>query len=78
MGLLTGFDLVAYPGGKFRFGGDLDPIRVAAVLALTGIAAAHNAPLVPMLEFAVGEVSHSAVIIEIKDGKPRYLKTLSP
>jgi hypothetical protein len=31
-----------------------------------------------MLELAVGEVNHSVVTIEIKDGKPRYLKTLSP
>ena len=40
-----------------------DPIRVAAVLALTGIAADHNAPLIPMLELAVEEVNHNGGLL---------------
>jgi branched-chain amino acid transport system substrate-binding protein len=39
-----------------------EPVRIVAILSQTGIAAAHNEPLIPMVQLAVEEVNHTGGI----------------
>jgi branched-chain amino acid transport system substrate-binding protein len=50
--------LFALPGPAVSAGAG-QPIRVAAIFSQTGIAAAHNAPLIPMVELAADEVNEA-------------------
>ena len=50
----------------------VEPVKVAAVFSLSGIAAEHNAPLISMLELAAEEINHDGGLL----GRPVSLVIL--
>ncbi len=66
MGLLIGIILFSFSTQA------AEPIRVAAIFSLTGIAANHNAPLMPMVELGIEEVNRQGGVL----GRPVELIVL--
>jgi branched-chain amino acid transport system substrate-binding protein len=44
-------------------GAESDPIKIAAIFSLSGIAAQHNAPMIPMIELGIEEVNKKGGIL---------------